>query len=311
MINKIKEKIWLLIFYPYYSLAFWLTKNVRNRIHISNTIDTVNYIINHKSSVSRFGDGEFQIIMHYLKHGNEQGFNINSFQNYNPELALKLKNILLCQTPASNHIVCIPYSLCMPYDYSGYSRLFWERCWLKECIPYLDMFNNNINYYDASFTRFYMGRTRKWKMGNSIYIRQIKKIWEGIDICFIEGEKSRLGVGNDLFNNAKSITRLLVPAIDAYSKYKEIISRVKQLSKNKLYLLAIGQTATVLSYDMAVLGFWAIDIGHIDIEYEWMKMKTKHKVAVPNKYVNEVKSGRNCNELLDNRYESQIIGKIL
>ena len=37
----------------------------------------------------------------------------------------------------------------------------------------------------------------------------MKGIWEGRDIIFIEGEKSRLGVGNDLFDNAQSIHRIL------------------------------------------------------------------------------------------------------
>lgn len=38
----------------------------------------------------------------------------------------------------------------------------------------------------------------------------------------IEGEKSRLGVGNDLFEGAKSIRRILGPAQNAFDKYEEL-----------------------------------------------------------------------------------------
>lgn len=61
---------------------------------------------------------------------------------------------------------------------------------------------------------------------------------------------------------------------------------------------------------MARLGFWAIDIGHVDIEYEWMRMGAKEKMAMLDKYVNEVSNGKIQTELDDPIYLSQIIGKI-
>ena len=44
----------------------------------------------------------------------------------------------------------------------------------------------------------YKDKTKKVKLFNLL-----KKIWEGQEIVFIEGEKTRLGIGNDLFENAK------------------------------------------------------------------------------------------------------------
>ena len=58
------------------------------------------------------------------------------------------------------------------------------------------------------------------------------------------------------------------------------------------------------------MGFQAMDVGHVDIEYEWMLMGAKDKVAVPNKYVNELPEGRITTELDDPVYLSQIIGRI-
>ena len=62
--------------------------------------------------------------------------------------------------------------------------------------------------------------------GKQIYDR-MKKIWEDKDVVFIEGEKSRLGVGNDLFANTGSIKRILAPSTQAFNKYDEILKNME------------------------------------------------------------------------------------
>lgn len=54
------------------------------------------------------------------------------------------------------------------------------------------------------------------------------------------------------------------------------------VNKAKLVLIALGHTATVLAYDLAEVGYQAIDIGHIDIEYEWFLMRA------PKKYLSRI-----------------------
>ena len=52
----------------------------------------------------------------------------------------------------------------------------------------------------------------------------MKKIWDHKEIVIIEGEQSRLGIGNDLFKNAISIQRVLCPILNAFKsifKYQE------------------------------------------------------------------------------------------
>lgn len=75
-------------------------------------------------------------------------------------------------------------------------------------------------------------------------------------------------------------------------------------------MLAIGPTATVLAYDLYKLGYQAIDIGHIDIEYEWFLMKAENKVVVKNKYVAEVPKGDKVGNENSKEYLKQIICKI-
>ena len=113
----------------------------------------------------------------------------------------------------------------------------------------------------------------------------MKRIWDNENVVFVEGVYSRLGVGNDLFNNAKSIKRIICPATNAFEVYDEIIGEVKKQTKDKLVMIALGMTATCLAYDLYKLGYWAIDIGHVDVEYEWWKMGAKKKVPIKGKFV--------------------------
>ena len=49
----------------------------------------------------------------------------------------------------------------------------------------------------------------------------------------------------------------------------------------------------------------------MDIEYEWLRMKAKTKVAIPGKYVNEVAEGRVVGLPSDQQiYEAQVVARI-
>ena len=258
--------------------------------------ETLDEIINNKCSVSRFGDGEFSLIY---------GESLK-FQPANKEISEKLKEIL--NSDSENHIVCIP-------------NVFREIDWATEkakayWIKYLRLKRNKIyrilsfnkTYYDALVTRLYMDLKDKSLVENRF--EKIKLLWKDRDVVIVEGEKSRLGIGNDLFDSAKSIERIICPPINAYSKYNEIFNEAIKEDKSKLILIALGPTATVLAYDLCKQGYQAVDIGHIDIEYEWFLNKNSEKCPVKNKYIGEVQNGDIVKDIEDELYFSQIINKI-
>ena len=73
----------------------------------------------------------------------------------------------------------------------------------------------------------------------------------------------------------------------------------------------MGPTATLLSFDLFKLGYKVLDIGHIDIEYEWYLRKAKKKIQIKNKYVNENKrQQKSFTPVKDKNYYNQIIAKI-
>ena len=80
-----------------------------------------------------------------------------------------------------------------------------------------------------------------------------------------------------------------------------------ECSKEYVVLIALGPTATVLAYDLNAKGYQALDIGHIDIEYEWYLQKAKWKTKIENKYVNEAGGFTGQEELNDKEYQTSII----
>ena len=81
--------------------------------------------------------------------------------------------------------------------------------------------------------------------------------------------------------------------------------------REKLVLLALGPTATVMAYDLSHLGFQAIDIGNVDIEYEWYLRGATSKVRIEGKYTSEAVGGRDVEDVPDPVYKSQIIKTFL
>lgn len=127
----------------------------------------------------------------------------------------------------------------------------------------------------------------------------------------VEGEFTRLGIGNDLFDNCNTIKRIICPAQNAFSKYDEIYNSIKNESKEKLFLIALGPTATILAYELSKEGYQCIDIGHIDIEYMWFKKGCKNKEKIMGKYVNEVNQEISNFCYMDDIYENEYIKQII
>jgi glycosyltransferase family protein len=146
---------------------------------------------------------------------------------------------------------------------------------------------------------------------SKVIFSKIFKIYENLDVILVEGKYSRLGCGNDLFKNVKSIKRILCPIKNAYRKYNEIIAEIVKQDKKNIILLSLGPTAKVLAYEIYKLGFRVCDIGHIDIEYEWYLSETREKMKIKNKFTNEAKDGdKDLDESFDEKYESEIIARI-
>ena len=164
-------------------------------------------------------------------------------------------------------------------------------------------------YGDTQITRPYIAYKNS-KNAKKIFPK-LKELWADKNIIIVEGEKTRLGVGNDLFSNVKSIKRILAPAVNAFHCYDKIKQAVVNNYNGELVLVALGPTATVLAYDLTNFGIQALDLGHVDIEYEWFLNDKRDHDIVPGKYTNEAEGGNDVVECLDKEYLNSIIEHVI
>lgn len=276
----------------------------RNKLKVNSVAtieETLDEIIEHKMSVSRFGDGEFKWML---------GVSQKSFEDNSEELSKLLIEVI--QSNEKGHLVCVSPALA-GLDYtSKRAKKYWETM-LGKCgarlLKYLD---RGRKYYNANITRFYINDVNKSKVNSRF--EHVRLIWEKRSVLIVEGTMSRLGVGNDLFDNAVSVRRIIAPAKNAFQSYSDILNCVEEEYKpDDLVLIALGPTATVMAYDLAKKGIQAIDIGHIDIEYEWYLHGADNKVAIPGKAVNEAIEDRSSEKFdvkIWNKYCSEIIARV-
>lgn len=295
--NSIKTFLKKVPGYKY--LGYFKLKKFYNRspypIKVMSIEESIWKIKREKLCIIRFGDGEVEIL---------SGIKLY-FQSYNELLENRMRDII-------THIHDKGLLLCFPDIFEDLSiyNIDISRYWYQHLIShkneYINIINHDYLYGNSFISRPYIMFKNKNKC--SIWFDELKSIWENKDITIIEGEKSRLGVGNDLFDKASSIERILCPSKNAFDKYEKILNESLKTDKNRLILVSLGPTAKVLVYDLYKAGYWAIDIGHIDSEYEWYLRGAKDKIKIKGKHTaeNKFEDLDNIEDSEDKNYISQI-----
>lgn len=264
---------------------------------IRNADELLDKLLIEKNSLARFGDGEFSIM---------DGIKRCGFQHPDDKLAKRLKEVI--ESEEENLLIGIADNYGSLEKYTDAAALAIrsymspqtrQRHWkyLKE----------NRIYYDAYVTRPYV--IYKDKTNTISRFQKIRQLWENREVIIVEGAKTRFGVGNDLLFNAKKVKRILAPAESAFDRYDDIFqASLKCAERDILYLVALGPSADVLVYDLCKNGYQAIDIGHLDIEYEWFIHVQEQRGPVKYKYNNEVVGGNKVDDSgLPKEYFEQII----
>lgn len=259
---------------------------------------TLDMIINQHCSIVRFGDGELGLIDKCRFH---------KFQKDDDGLAKRLHEVLNSNEPGCLVAIADNYGSLEKMTERGAEsiRIYMTSGAREIQMKLLDL---DREYHNAYLTRPYIYFKDKEHAGERF--ADIKRIWENKDVVIIEGHQTRLGVGNDLLDNTKSVRRILGPSTNAFDYYNQIVEEASKIEKTAIFLLALGPTATVLAYDLYKMGYQAIDIGHIDVEYEWYKLGVDNPVKLGNKYVCETPNGDEVEEISDKNYLAQIVARV-
>lgn len=261
---------------------------------IMGRIETLDYIERTGCSIGRYGDGELSLMAFFSL----------PFQKFSFDLRKEL--IEVSKSRDDSFLVCIPSFVGSTDEIANEDgKNFWERDLRWTTIIWKHFFGKSKVLGDTQITRPWMDFQNEESA--ALCFDKLKKIWDNQDIVIIEGEKTRLGLGNDLFENTKSISRILAPVQNAYIKIDEIYNAALTFPKDSLFLIALGPTATVLAYRLFKAGYRALDVGHMDVEYEWFKLRTPKRVPINNKAVWEAGGLSAFQEAnIDNKYFEEV-----
>lgn len=272
--------------------------------HIKSSVELLDRIISEKCSLCRYGDGEFEIMLH-----RERPW----FQRTDDKLAERMREIITSKR--GDVIIAIADNFGNLEKYKENAADDIRKYMIPNRGEITSLLDRECMYYDAYVSRPYMIYKDKRHAGE--IFEHFKKIWKDRKVLLVEGRTARNGIGNDLFQAAKKIERIECPEKNAWDMYGEILQTVKEKTeRDTLICVSLGPTATVLTYDLAVAGYQALDIGQLDNEYEWYIRGTEERIPIPGKMVAEVGKGSyaydttGINAECETKYRQQIAAVI-
>lgn len=277
-----------------------IDSNLKNKYQypvIAEDEELIDKIVNGHCSFIRFGDGEFEIMR-----GNERA----PFQTTSAELAQRLEEVISAKDDKILIGIADNYGNLDKYTEQTAQGI---RQYMTDEVRefHLSVLNPDRTYYNAYIFKTYMPYKDKERTTERVAL--VRKVWDDRDVIFIEGAYTRTGYGNDLFDNAKSVKRILCPTKNAYDKYDEILACAKKIDKNCLILVVLGPAGKILTYDLVQEGYQVIDIGQIDMDYDWYSAGVDFRIPNPVKYVSQLPPAEVI-EIEDENYIKQVIARV-
>lgn len=238
--------------------------------NILNYDDSIDYVINNKCSLCRFGDGEFNLI-----NGGD-----TVFQRYNPLLAKRLKEILMSCYHFSDDKRNVKIAIGRNYyNFSDWKKLIFPK-FFEDYVAINE--EKLITFCSGSYEYLATEISQLYHIFKdydfAFYFEHIKKIWANRDIAIICGDRIFNNIENNIFNCAKSIECIYAPTTEAFAQYERILEKARAISKDKLVIAILGPAATVLAWDLAELGYQVLDFGHIAQDYDSFIKKEKQNI---------------------------------
>lgn len=288
MKRKIKDILAAIVYFLY-------EKDIlHNKIRVHTIEETIDELLHTEKSMVRFGDGEIVMI---------KGVDL-MLQKASTEIGEGLAKILAY--PDDNLLVTIPGIFDTLSDHHKASRQFWKDHLLFCRRTYEQYCDPNRIYYTTFVSRCYYFAGDRTNCGR--WFAKIRKIWENRDIVIVEGTKTHNGVGNDLFDSARSVERIICPPSDAYGALHEITEACMQYGKDRMFLLSVGVAAKFLAVELFRKGYRVLDIGNMDLEYEWYVRGAAGKIPL-NKH-DIVGEEANRKAAVHNREYAEYLGQV-
>jgi glycosyltransferase family protein len=219
--------------------------------------ETMSKLDSGAASISRFGDGEFLLL---------NGIGLG-FQDSSPVLARRLKEVLVSNV--KDHLVGIPNYFFSLREYPCEMKKYLREFLYDYRVSILRDLDMSKSYYDTNISQYYATLNDVPRLEK--YFHNLRKIWNEKDLLIVKGEHSETDQVASIYDNANSIEFCYAPSKNAFSQYEEIYTNIKKQVGERMVVLALGPTATLLAHDLSKEGHVALDLGHLAKSYDWFK----------------------------------------
>jgi len=240
-------------------ITFEIEENIKQipNIIIKNNEETLEKLLNSNCSLTRFGDGEMCLTF---------GMSIPS-QKASEKLSQRLQEVLK-NADSENLMIGLSPIKNSTYGASQKMKKYTRELMGKLTPQFCNLLKEDTEYYSSWVSVPYI----TCKKHNSIeyfknYFNKIRNLWEQKDIVIVCGKRVFDYFEHNIFDNAKNIEYIYAPTNNAFDDYDNILEKVYKLDKNKLIILILGATATVMAYDLCNNGYRALDLGHLSKDY--------------------------------------------
>lgn len=249
-------------------IVYWFYEKgiFKNHIQVMSVDETLDELLYRGKSLVRFGDGEIVMIC---------GISLY-FQHASAEFSRRLADILRYQEDGL--LVTIPDVFNGVGHYRKSSEMFWKDHLMFFRKVYKRCCDPTRRYGNTSVSRCYISLLDR--RPSKMWFEKFKSVWDEKSVVVVEGEGTHNGVGNDLFDNVREIKRILCPAENAGDFQEEILAACLDMPSDDMFLLSLGPAAKLLAQDLFHAGRRVIDIGNLDMEYEWFLMGAEEKVKL-------------------------------
>lgn len=216
-------------------------------IRVIGERETLQAIRERRASIARNGDGELQIMI---------GRGIY-FQEYDPELARRLRTILRSATP--QFLVGIPN-----FDAHNIKTESRKPVWERYRLLFSHLVNPALEYHSTAVSR----PASVVGLDHAEHYRNFASLWAGRDVVLVH--HAAAVAGHPLFREARSVRHVPCLAEHAFREYPALLERAAALFDNPdvIFVIAAGPTAGVLAWDLALRGAQALDVGHLTSAYD-------------------------------------------
>lgn len=237
-----------------------------SNINILTNEKTIALVADKGVSCIRIGDGELELIT---------GSSI-PFQKYSPHLSDGLTKIITKKD--KKLLICLPPVFSSLKHLTLSEQIFWRISVTRFRSIILSLTDADRVYGSSFMSRPYL--RYKDKHSSKIVFIKFKQLLNKKRALIIEGSGTSFGVNNDLLENCNNVSRILCPSKNAYSVIDNISKTIsKVLDDYDILLFAVGPTSKILIHKF-FHKIQCIDVGHLDVEYEWYLRKTLKRIDV-------------------------------